>query len=108
MKEAIILQRVLTLLLFFGIAMKGRAQAPSRVRNLFPEKATVYGNIPYAGDTLEKHQLDIYLPEGARSKTPLVVWIHGGAWMLNDKYADMIPLSIMPATLSLFCWVPYR
>jgi acetyl esterase/lipase len=84
-----ILQRAATLLFFFGLILEGKGQAPSRVRNLFPEKTTVYGDIPYAGDTLQKHQLDIYLPENADNKTPLVVWIHGGAWMVNDKYADM-------------------
>src|SRR6185437_13429 len=30
---------------------------------------------------------------------PLVVWIHGGAWMLNDKYADM---SYMQNTVKAF------
>jgi len=43
----------------------------------------------YANDTLKKHLLDIYLPEGAKESTPVVIWIHGGAWMHNDKYADM-------------------
>jgi acetyl esterase/lipase len=33
--------------------------------------------------------LDIYLPANTTKKLPLVIWIHGGAWMLNDKYADM-------------------
>jgi acetyl esterase/lipase len=46
-------------------------------------------NIPYAGDTLKKHLLDIYLPPGATANNPLIIWVHGGAWMLNDKYADM-------------------
>jgi acetyl esterase/lipase len=33
--------------------------------------------------------LDIYLPPGAKGKVPLVIFIHGGAWLVNDKYADM-------------------
>lgn len=89
MKRFINTKGTLVVIFLFFTILGLRAQAPSPVRNIFPEKATVYSNIPYAGDTLEKHLLDIYLPEKAGSKTPLVVWIHGGAWMLNDKYADM-------------------
>ncbi|HEY1023452.1 MAG TPA: alpha/beta hydrolase, partial [Flavisolibacter sp.] len=33
--------------------------------------------------------LDLYLPAGNKKDRPLVVWIHGGAWNHNDKYADM-------------------
>ncbi|MDO6434468.1 alpha/beta hydrolase [Flavitalea sp. BT771] len=65
------------------------AQAPERVKSIFPASTVVYENVPYAGDTLRKHLLDIYLPAGAGPRTPVVVWVHGGAWMSNDKYADM-------------------
>jgi acetyl esterase/lipase len=70
----------------------------SPVENIFPKGTVIYRNISYAGDTLKKHRLDIYLPAG-RSDLPLVVWIHGGAWMLNDKYADM---SYMKNTVKAF------
>jgi len=89
MKKQTFACRLSVVVLLFCTTFGAAAQAPSRVRPLFPDKAIVYGDIPYAGDTLQKHLLDIYLPENAGSKTPLVVWIHGGAWMLNDKYADM-------------------
>jgi acetyl esterase/lipase len=65
------------------------AQLASRVRDIFPPGTTVYGNIPYAGDTLKGHLLDIYIPEKAKPNCPLLVWIHGGAWNHNDKYSDM-------------------
>ena len=48
---------------------------------------------------MQKHLLDIYLPSKHGKNTPLIVWIHGGAWMLNDKYADM---SYMGNTIQLF------
>jgi len=57
--------------------------------SLFPEGTIVFNDIPYAADTSNKHLLDIYLPANATKNTPLVIWIHGGAWMLNDKHADM-------------------
>ena len=61
----------------------------SPVQHIFPKGTITYSNIPYADDTLHKHLLDIYLPANITKNLPLVVWIHGGAWMLNDKYADM-------------------
>lgn len=61
----------------------------SPVKNLFPEGTVFHQNLPYANDTLQKHLLDIYLPPNPKKNLPLIVWIHGGAWMLNDKYADM-------------------
>lgn len=61
----------------------------NRVMNLFPEGTKLHGNIPYNGDTLKKHLLDIYLPPNASGKVPLVIWVHGGGWLSNDKYADM-------------------
>ncbi|HEY1054446.1 MAG TPA: alpha/beta hydrolase [Emticicia sp.] len=67
-------------------------QATNRVISFFPPDTKLYSNVSYADDTLKKHQLDIYIPaNAANTKTdiPLVVWVHGGAWMLNDKYADM-------------------
>jgi acetyl esterase/lipase len=65
------------------------AQASNPVLKLFPAGTVLHGDIRYAGDTLSKHRLDIYLPPGNKKNLPLVVWIHGGAWMVNDKYADM-------------------
>ena len=62
---------------------------PDRIKAIFPSGTSFFQNIPYAGDTLKRHLLDIYLPPNAKSNTPLVIWVHGGAWMLNDKYADM-------------------
>lgn len=61
----------------------------SSVKGIFPEGTFIQSDIPYANDTLSKHLLDIYLPEKVTKDLPLVVWIHGGAWMLNDKHADM-------------------
>lgn len=74
--------------LILGFSGVGFSQT-NRVMNLFPDGTLLHGNIPYQGDTLKKHLLDIYLPPNAQEKTPLVIWIHGGGWLSNDKYADM-------------------
>lgn len=55
----------------------------------FPAGTILKGNIPYNNDTHQKHLLDLYLPKDAKGKIPLVILIHGGGWLTNDKYADM-------------------
>jgi len=59
------------------------------VIDIFPKGITLHGNIAYNNDTLPKHLLDIYLPPNAKGKLPLVIFIHGGGWLGNDKYADI-------------------
>ena len=75
------------------------AQPPSasQIQNLLPKGTTIHGNISYNNDTLKKHLLDIYVPAEAKGKVPLVVLIHGGGWIGNDKYADM---GYMPNTIA--------
>src|SRR5215217_406348 len=75
------------------------AQLPgaSGIEARLPKGTVVHGNIPYNNDTLKKHLLDIYVPAGAKGKVPLLVFIHGGGWISNDKYADM---GYMPNTIA--------
>jgi acetyl esterase/lipase len=65
------------------------SQVPNHVKSLFPAQTRFYHNVPYANDTLKKHLLDIYSPSDSKGNVPLVIWVHGGGWMTNDKYADM-------------------
>lgn len=81
--------RKFLLALLLLLSAKASFSQTNRVMNLFPEGTTLHGNIPYLDDTLKKHLLDIYLPPNASGKLPLVVWVHGGGWLSNDKYADM-------------------
>jgi acetyl esterase/lipase len=76
-----------------------KAQVNNPVQSFLPKGTITYGNIPYASDTIKKHLLDIYLPASAKTNTPLLVWIHGGAWNHNDKYADM---GYMKKTIAAF------
>lgn len=89
-------------LILFTILLSGVLTNPiysqtNRVFDIFPEGTKLHGNIPYNNDTLQKHLLDIYLPPNASDNTPLVIWIHGGGWLSNDKYAD---LGYMKATVA--------
>lgn len=73
------------------------SQSENPIMKLLPEGTILHGNIPYNNDTLQKHLLDIYLPANATGDVPLVIWVHGGGWLSNDKYADM---GYMKATIA--------
>ena len=82
------MKKPILVFLFIALSVSGFAQS-NRVMNLFPEGTILHGNIPYQNDTLKKHLLDIYLPANTSGNVPLVVFIHGGGWLSNDKYADI-------------------
>jgi acetyl esterase/lipase len=75
-------------LFFLFLSSYGFAQN-NPVMDVFPKGTILHGNIPYNSDTLSKHLLDIYLPPNAKGNIPLVVFVHGGGWLVNDKYADI-------------------
>ena len=45
---------------------------------------TVIRNIEYARAGEHLLKLDLHLPRG-KVRSPLIVWVHGGAWYLYDK-----------------------
>jgi acetyl esterase/lipase len=98
MKKIPVSVALLFLLPLFPL-QKTTAQNAAAIQQFFAGGTVFHSNLPYAGDTLQKHLLDIYLPAKAKAKLPLVVWIHGGAWNHNDKYADM---GYMKATVKAF------
>jgi acetyl esterase/lipase len=59
------------------------------VIDAFPKGTILHSNIAYNNDTDTKHLLDIYLPPNAKGKVPIVIFVHGGGWLGNDKYADI-------------------
>jgi len=79
---------IIQFIFIYLAATSGFAQT-NPVIGAFPKGTILHGNIPYNNDPLPKHLLDIYLPENAKGKVPLVILIHGGGWLSNDKYADM-------------------
>ena len=85
------MKKFLTLIIALATYTFTYAQPPSpaQVQDRLPKGTIIHGNIPYNNDTLKKHLVDIYLPANAKGKLPLVVFIHGGGWIGNDKYADM-------------------
>ena len=83
------MHRVIYFLLCLSLVTNVAFSQANPVIDVFPKGTILHGNIPYNNDTLPKHLLDIYLPDGAKGKLPLVIFIHGGGWLGNDKYADI-------------------
>jgi acetyl esterase/lipase len=48
------------------------------------ESQIVYRDLPYVSGGHERQKLDLYLPK-AKEKTPLIIRIHGGAWLMGSK-----------------------
>lgn len=82
------MKKSIQFIILLFVTITGIAQT-NRVYDLFPKGTILHGNIPYSNDTISKHLLDIYLPAGTKGKIPLVIFVHGGAWFVNDKYADI-------------------
>lgn len=93
------MKRLSFILISFLLTNYCVAQLPtaSQIHARLPKATIIHENIAYNNDTLKKHLLDIYLPAETKGKIPLVVFIHGGGWIGNDKYADM---GYMPNTIS--------
>ena len=89
--------RIILLILLTSAFSYAQPPSPSQIQGRLPKGTIIHGNIPYNNDTLKKHLLDIYLPANAKGKVPLLVFIHGGGWIGNDKYADM---GYMPNTVN--------
>jgi len=54
-------------------------------------EATVIRNIPYIAHPTPRQNFDLYLPRDKGGRPfPLVVWIHGGAWMMGIKEWDNV------------------
>lgn len=61
-------------------ASEGGSTTPSR-------DVTVYEGLTYADRPETSLELDLYVPASA-DPTPLVVWIHGGAWLAGNRKAS--------------------
>lgn len=62
------------------------AEAVRRLRRGAEESIRVERDLPYAGTDNPRQRLDLYLPKQPKSsKLPVIVFIHGGAWMGGSK-----------------------
>ena len=55
-----------------------------------PAGVKLVRDLQYVENGHERNRLDLYLPEKAEGRLPLVVWIHGGGWSGGNKN-DIFP-----------------
>lgn len=48
---------------------------------------TAHYDIPYIDDGIDKHRLDLFLPQHPAKGFPMLVFIHGGGWHWGDRKA---------------------
>jgi acetyl esterase/lipase len=78
------------LLALFAAALPVRAQWPAPE---IPGGVTVHRDLAYVTDGHERQKLDLYVPAGD-GPAPLIVWVHGGAWLAGSK-ADWVPAAYL-------------
>ena len=64
------------------LAVGGSAQPQGGFQ--MPENTATFKDINYAGDNLEAHRLDIYLPQVQKPAYKVIVVIYGSAWFSNN------------------------
>jgi acetyl esterase/lipase len=50
-----------------------------------PEGTKMHRNLEYVKGGHERQRLDLYVPAKAGAPLPVIVWVHGGAWMGGSK-----------------------
>lgn len=62
---------------FFVLSVVAHAEQPT------------FSNLDYVGKGNTKQYLDLYIPTGVSTPTPLIIYIHGGAWTSGAKGNSM-------------------
>jgi len=60
-------------------------------------------NIRYAPDAGRRHLLDVWRPRSGAHKAPVLLQLHGGAWMVGDKGQQALPLMLHVAAEGWVC-----
>jgi acetyl esterase/lipase len=83
-----------------------RLVVPFRFRDPDVEKVK---DIAYVDDGRKAHRLDVYRPSDGRTGCPVLVYVHGGAWVFGDKREQGIPMMLHLAAHGWVCFtVNYR
>ncbi len=84
------------------------ATRPSRLRLLLPfylrdRRVERVRNMQYAPGAGRRHRLDVYRPRGGVDGAPVLLQIHGGAWVVGDKSQQGLPLMLHLAARGWVC-----
>ncbi|MFA7485924.1 MAG: alpha/beta hydrolase, partial [Phycisphaerae bacterium] len=82
---------LITLTFILPTAIPQQPQQPAPV--MPPDGTIVHRDLPYVTNGHERQKLDLYLPK-SEDKLPLIIWIHGGAWLAGKK-TDQVPMGYL-------------
>jgi acetyl esterase/lipase len=80
-------------------------KAKARPSNL-PQGVKFLGDLEYTEHGHQRNRLNLYIPEKAEARLPLVVWIHGGGWQTGDK--ESCPATYLTAKGFVVASINYR
>ena len=81
MRVVVSLVLILFMLVAVLVVVQRRSSAESQK---VPEGITAHRDIAYVTNGHERQKLDLYVPDEGEN-LPLIIWIHGGAWLGGDK-----------------------
>jgi len=90
------------------LADRVRVRRIARPFHMRDRRVEIVRNLPY-GDAGRRNQLDVYRPAGGAARCPVLLQIHGGAWVLGQKQQQGLPLMYRMASRGWVCVAPnYR
>src|SRR5438067_714033 len=101
--------RIGTMCLITFLGAAGLAVSEEERPNASPVPAPgvkILRDLQYVKDGHERNRLDLYLPEKAQGRLPVVVWVHGGAWRAGSK--DHCPAAPLTAKGFAVASINYR
>ena len=66
------------------------SSSPTPTQSTIPTAAATYKDVSYGTDPAQK--FDVYIPQTSASQLPLIIFVHGGAWIAGDK-RDVSPIA---------------
>jgi acetyl esterase/lipase len=76
--------KILSLLLALTCAVAFGQPGPRNAPRL-PEGTKALRNLAYVTNGHDRQKLDLFIPPGATNPLPLIIWVHGGAWLGGSK-----------------------
>jgi acetyl esterase/lipase len=61
------------------------------------------GGIPYAPEHGARGELDVYVPRTGAERAPVLLQVHGGAWVMSQKRHQALPLMLQLARAGWVC-----
>ncbi len=81
-----------SLVVLIAVASVAAAQGP---RPKLPDGIKVHADLEYVPGGHARQRLDLYVPAKAGTTLPVIVWIHGGAWMGGSKDGGVVALPLV-------------